>query len=128
MHTNIANFIQTARIFKILLYIYGQNYNDNVDMNNKVTINPQLISRCDFKHLFTYRLLYHIMIHYDVELRRVYLNRAELIIRYNSNHKTFKLSMEELIDNNIIVPYNYYKDWYSVNNKIFINFINGVTK
>ena len=110
------------------MYIYGQNDNDNVDMNNKVTINPQLISRCDFKHLFTYRLLYHIMIHYDIELRRVYLNRAELIIRYNSNHKTFKLSMEELIDNNIIVPYNYYKDWYSVNNKIFINFINGVTK
>lgn len=128
MHTNITNFIQTARIFKILLYIYGQNDNDNVDMNNKVTINPQLIGRCDFKHLFTYKLLYHIMIYYDTELRRVRLNKAELVLKYNCSNYSVSKALDELKDNGIITNYNYYKDWYSVNNKIFINFVNGIVK
>ena len=35
--------------------------------------------------------------------------------------------MKELIDSKIITPYNYYKNWYSVDNKIFINFVNGIT-
>lgn len=44
-------------------------------MNNKVTINPQLILKYDFKHLFTYRLINHIMIYYDTELHRVHLDK-----------------------------------------------------
>lgn len=115
-------------IFNFLLYIYSRNNNNYIGMNNKVTINPQLIAKYDFKHLFTYKLLYHIMINYDVELRRVRLNKQELLIKYNSNSKTLKVAMDELIDNKIITTYNYYKDWYSVDNKIFINFVNGITK
>lgn len=128
MHTNIAIFIQTTRIFKILLYIYSQNVNINAGMNNKVTINPQLVIKYDFKHIFTYRLLYHIMIHYDRELRRVRLNKAELVSKYGRSDYSVIKAIEELKDNGIVANYNYYKDWYSVNNKIFINFINGVTK
>lgn len=128
MHTNIANFIQTARMFKILLYIYSQNVNINVGMNNKVTINPQLVIKYNFKHLFTYRLLYHLMAYYDTELRRIRLNQAEIVNMYGSNNKTVKWAIEELIDNGIITPYNQYKNWYSVNNKVFISFINGITK
>lgn len=128
MHTNIANFIQTAMIFKILLYIYSKNDNTGSDMNNKVTVNPQLVIKYDFKHLFTYKLFYHLMAYYDTELRRVRLNQAEIINMYNSNSKTFKVAIGELIDNDIIAPYNHYKNWYSVNNKVFISFINGITK
>lgn len=110
------------------MYIYGQNDNDNIDMNNKVTINPQLIIKYDFKHIFTYRLLYHIMIHYDRELRRVRLNKAELVFKYSRSDYSVIKAIEELKDNDIITNYNYYKDWYSVNNKIFINFVNGIEK
>ena len=115
-------------MFKILLYIYSQNVNINVDMNNKVTINPQLVIKYNFKHLFTYRLLYHLMAYYDTELRRIRLNQAEIVNMYGSNNKTVKWAIEELIDNGVITPYNQYKNWYSVNNKVFISFINGITK
>ena len=96
-------------------------------MNNKVTINPQLILKYDFKHLFTYRLLNHIMAYYDTELRRVRLDKNELIIKYGVSNKTVKDVIQELIDTKIIAPYNYYKNRYSVDNKIFINFVNGIT-
>ena len=96
-------------------------------MNNKVTINPQLILKYDFKHLFTYRLINHIMIYYDTELHRVHLDKNEIILKYSVSRPTLNNVMKELIDNKIITPYNYYKNWYSVDNKIFINFINGIT-
>lgn len=96
-------------------------------MNNKVTINPQLILKYDFKHLFTYRLLNHIMTYYDTELRRVRLDKNELILKYGVSNKTVKDVIQELIDTKVISPYNYYKNWYSVDNKIFINFVNGIT-
>lgn len=96
-------------------------------MNNKVTINPQLILKYDFKHLFTYRLLNHIMTYYDTELRRVRLDKNELVLKYGVSNKTVKDVIQELIDTKVIFPYNYYKNWYSVDNKIFINFVNGIT-
>ena len=115
-------------IFNFLFYIYGQNINDANDMNNKVTINPQLISKHNFKHIFTYILLYHIMIYYDTEVRRVRLNKAEIVLKYNCSNYSVSKALDELKDNGIITNYNYYKDWYSVNNKIFINFVNGIVK
>lgn len=97
-------------------------------MNNKVTINPQLINKHSFKHIFTYKLLYHIMIYYDIELRRIRLNKAELVLKYNCSDYSVSKAIDELKNNNIIANYNYYKNWYSVDNKIFINFINGIEK
>lgn len=97
-------------------------------MNNRCTVNPQLIIKYDFKHLFSYRLLYHIMAFYDTDSRRVFIDKQDIIIRYNSNHKTINAAMQELIDNKIISPYNYYKNQYSIDNKVFIDFKNGVTK
>ena len=79
-------------------------------MNNKVTINPQLILKYDFKHLFTYRLINHIMVYYDTELRRVRLDKNELILKYGVSNKTIKDVIQELIDTKIIIPYNYYKN------------------
>lgn len=97
-------------------------------MNNKVTINPQLIAKYDFKHLFSYKLIYHIMIYYDTELHRVRLNVSELINQYNGNNKTIKSAIEELVDNNIIIKSDIYSNWYNINTKVFIKFVNGVTK
>lgn len=93
-------------------------------MNNKVIINPLIIIKYNFKHAFTYKLLYHIMIYYDTELNRVHIDKNELILKYVISDKTVKVSIKELIDNEIIEPYNYYKNWYSVNRKVFIKFLN----
>lgn len=115
-------------IFNFLFYIYDQNTNVTNVINNKVTINPQLIIRCNFKHIFTYRLLYHIMINYDIELRRVRLNKAEIVLKYSCSDYSVSKAIEELKVYGIITNYNYYKDWYYVNNKIFINFVNGIER
>lgn len=123
MHTNITNFIQIARIFKILLYIYSQNVNINVGMNNKVTINPKAILKYDFRHIFTYKLLYHIMVNYNTGLCRVYLNRKELVEKYNVSDYSIIKAIGELVNNNIINSYSYCVDWYVVNKKVFINFV-----
>ena len=37
-------------------------------------------------------------------------------------------AIKELIDNNIITKYKYYKNQYTINNKVFLNFTNGITK
>lgn len=97
-------------------------------MNNKVTINPQLVLKYELKHLFSYKLLHHIMAFYDTEVCRVRLDIAELELKYGHSRKTIKVSIEELVDNKIITPYNYYKNWYEIDKKIFINFINGITQ
>jgi hypothetical protein len=91
-------------------------------MNNRCTINPQLIIKYDFKHLFTYRMLYHIMTYYDTDSKRVFIDKADIAMRYNSNHHSVNNAINELIDNKIISPYNYYKNQYVVDTKVFINF------
>lgn len=97
-------------------------------MNNKCTINPQLIIKYDFKHLFTYRMLYHIMAYYDIDSRRVFIDKHEIELKYNSNHKSINNAITELIDNDIIKPYNYYKNQYTINTKVFVGFEFGLTK
>lgn len=128
MNTNITIFAQYTRIFKILFYIYDYNYLNNKDMNNKCTINPQLIIKYDFKHIFTYKLLYHIMAYYDNDSKTLMLDKQDIELRYNSNHHSVNNAIRELIDYKVIVPNKSYKNKYTINNKVFINFINGLTK
>lgn len=97
-------------------------------MNNKCTINPQLIIKYNFKYLFTYRMLYHIMAYYDTDSRRVFIDKQDIALRYNSNHHSVNNAINELIDNGIISRYNYYKNQYAINAKVFIKFENGVIK
>lgn len=91
-------------------------------MNNKCTINVSNINNYDFKHNFTYRLLFHIMQNYDIEMNKVKLDTKEISIIYNMNHKTLKCAIEELIDKSIIIPINHYKYWYNVNYRLFLEF------
>ena len=110
------------------MYISTDNVLNNVVMNNKVIVNPQLILKYDFKHLFTYRMLYHIMAYYDTDSKRVFIDKQDIALRYGSNHYSVNKAMEELIDRKVITPYNYYKNQYSVDTKVFVGFVNGVTK
>lgn len=115
-------------MFQNLFYIcIHNNVNDDV-MNNKCTINPQLIIKYDFKHLFTYRMLYHIMAYYDTDSKRIFIDKQDIALRYNSNHHSVNNAIKELIDNSIISKCNYYKNQYTINNKVFLDFTNGVTK
>lgn len=50
MHTNITKNVENTRIFQILFYIYDNNDNKDDDMNNKCTINPQLIIKYKIKY------------------------------------------------------------------------------
>lgn len=128
MHTKITKIIQNTRIFQNLFYIcIHNNVNDDV-MNNRCTINPQLIIKYDFKHLFTYSMLYHIMAYYDTDSKRIFIDKQDIALRYNSNHHSVNNAIKELIDNGIISKYNYYKNQYTINNKVFLDFTNGVTK
>lgn len=110
------------------MYISTDNVLNNVVMNNKVTVNPQLILKYDFKHLFTYRMLYHIMAYYDIDSKRVFIDKQDITLRYGSNHHSVKNAIDELILHKVITPYNYYKNQYSVDTKVFVGFVNGVTK
>ena len=128
MHTKITKIIQNTKIFQNLFYICSyNNVNDDV-MNNRCTVNPQLIIKYDFKHLFTYRMLYHIMAYYDTDSKRIFIDKQDIALRYNSNHHSVNNAIKELIDNGIISKYNYYKNQYTINNKVFLDFTNGVTK
>lgn len=128
MYTKITKIIQNTRIFQNLFYIcIHNNANDDV-MNNKCTINPQLIIKYDFKHIFTYRMLYHIIAYYDTDSKRIFIDKQDIALRYNSNHHSVNNAIKELIDNGIISKYNYYKNQYTINNKVFLDFTNGVTK
>lgn len=91
-------------------------------MNNKCTINPQLIIKYNFKHLFTYRMLCHIMVHYDTDSKRVFIDKEDIILRYNSNRHTVTNAINELIDKGIIIRCDYYKNQYEINTKVFIKF------
>lgn len=97
-------------------------------MNNKCTINPQLIIKYDFKHLFTYRMLYHIMAYYDTDNKRVFIDKQDIVLRYNSNYHSVNNAIKELIYNNIITKYKHHKNQYTVNNKVFLDFTNDITK
>lgn len=66
-------------------------------MNNRCTINPQLIIKYDFKHLFTYRMLYHIMAYYDTDSKRIFIDKQDIALRYNSNHHSVNNAIKELI-------------------------------
>lgn len=128
MHTNITKNVENTRIFQILFYICDNDNNKDDDMNNKCTINPQLIIKYDFKHLFTYRMLYHIMAYYDTDSKRVFIDKQDIVLRYNSNYHSVNNAIKELIDNNIIAKCKHHKNQYTINNKVFIDFTNDITK
>lgn len=97
-------------------------------MNNKCTINPQLIIKCDFKHIFTYRMLYHIMVYYDTDSETIFIDRQDIAIRYNTNYKSVCNAINELIFKEVIIKKDNYKYIYKVNKRIFIEFVTGVSK
>lgn len=92
-------------------------------MNNKVIINPQLILKCNFKHIFTYRLLNHILTYYDNDSKRIFIDKQDIINRYNSNYRAVDNAMGELLNKKIIERYNFYKHQYSVSNKFLAGVI-----
>lgn len=91
-------------------------------MNNKCTINVSNINAYDFKHNFSYRLLFHIMSHYDIEMNKVKLEPKEIYLTHNINRVTFRNSINELLDKGIIKCIDGYKYWYDVDYKLFLEF------
>lgn len=91
-------------------------------MNNKCTINVGNINNYDFKHNFSYILLFHIMSYYDIEMNKVKLEPKEISIMYNINLVTLRSSINELLDKGIIKRIESYKYWYNVNYKLFLEF------
>ena len=97
-------------------------------MNRKCTINPQVIIGFNFKHIFTYRLLYHIMVYYDADSRRVYIDKDDIVLRYGSNYTAVRKGIKELLENGVIIRYNEFKNMYKINHKVFIDFESGITE
>lgn len=91
-------------------------------MNSRVTINPKEVIKYSFKHIFSYRLLYHIMAYYDNDSNRVFIDKEEIFLKYNVSNYSINRAIEELISYNIISPYKYYKHQYIINKNIFIKF------
>lgn len=87
-------------------------------MNNKVSINPVKVIKYSFKHIFTYKLLFHIMAHYDPITKRVCLDKQDIADRYFTSYKNVSKCIEELIDNEVIDYIEHYKNWYSINSRI----------
>lgn len=96
-------------------------------MNNKCTINPQLIIKYNFKHNFTYRMLYHIMAYYDKDSERIFIDRHDIILKYNVNYYSINNAIDELLSFGIITRHKYYKNQYLINTKVFIDFESGLT-
>lgn len=91
-------------------------------MNNKCTIDLNILNKYDFKYILTYRVLFDIMRNYDIEVGRIKLDPRELIIKFGTCHTTMKNTMNELIDNNIVTKAPNCKYWYKVNHKLFLAF------
>ena len=89
-------------------------------MNDKVEVSPELILKYDFKHLFTYRLLFHIMGSYNIELNKVELNKQKIIKQYNSNYKTINIAIRELLDKGIIAYHSHDKAQYKVKTNFIV--------
>lgn len=90
-------------------------------MNEKCIINPIKALAYNFKHNFSYRLLFHIMIHYDKEDGYVIINKVNLIELYNSNYHSVNNAVNELIDAGVIERYKRYKDAYKVDKEVLVN-------
>lgn len=91
-------------------------------MNTKVTVNVKGISKCDFKHLVTYRVLNYILINFDIEMGKVKLNPIDIALEFNTYDKAIRIAIKELLDNKIIFKVDFYKNWYSINKNVFVEF------
>lgn len=91
-------------------------------MNNKVTINPVYVLNWDFKHIFSYKLMVHILSHYNTNIKAIIIDKQDIKLRYNSNSYSINSALKELIDKDIILPCEDYKDKYKINNKFFTYF------
>jgi hypothetical protein len=89
-------------------------------MNRKCTVNPVTLNSFNFKHNFTYRLLYYVILYYDFDSKRLYLDKDDVSQKYNINRVSLRNAINELIENDIIVKYNGFKNVYKVNNKLFV--------
>lgn len=84
-----------------------------------ITINANTLFKCDFKHILSYRLILYITINMNPINLTVKLNKDELYRKLNTNHKTLKSSIAELIYVGIIEPTKDYKDYYIINEEYF---------
>ena len=91
-------------------------------MNRKCTINLKNDDDINYKHHFTYRLLFYIMKRYDKDCKRIIIDKDEVIKECNTNHVSLNNAIKELISKGIIIRYNEYKNCYKINNKFFISF------
>lgn len=91
-------------------------------MNNRVAVNPELILKCDFKHLFTYKLLFHVMAYYDAEVNKVKIDKKEIRETYIVSHKTLNVAVEELLEKEIIVLCPYCKNHYRVKTNFIVKY------
>ena len=117
--TNITKIVYIAMIYKILFLYCDNNYISNV-MNNKVVININNIIKYDFKHLFTYKLFYHIIAYCNPDNYTIDIIKNNISKMYNVSIYSVDNAINELIDNNIISKYNYYRYIYRINNKKYI--------
>ena len=67
-------------------------------------------------------MLCHIMAYYDTDSKRVFIDKQDIVLRYNSNRHTVTNAINELIDKGIIIRCDYYKNQYNINTKVFIKF------
>lgn len=86
-------------------------------MNNKVIINPDVLFNYNFNCYMTYRLLYYVMVNYDQSIHKVKLDVAEINKQIGVSKPTLYKGIRELLEYNIIIKCEYYKNWYKINKK-----------
>lgn len=91
-------------------------------MNAKCIINPIVLVKYNFKHHFSYKLMFYIMTYYDTKVGYVVIDKNTIIDIFNINRHTVANAIDELKRNKIIKRYKHFKDKYTVNDKIFIKF------
>lgn len=94
------------------------NQSNNRIMNSKVIIAPEHFLKCDFKHLFTYRFLFHLLAKFNGDNNRITIVKKDIIDKYSSNYHTVNRAIEELIDKDIICRDVYKKDTYILSTKL----------
>lgn len=57
-------------------------------------------------------MIYNITAYYDTDSKQFFIDKQDVVLRYN----------------NIIAKYKYYKNKYTINNKVFLNFTNDIAK
>lgn len=89
-------------------------------MNNNVNINPTAVIEYNFKHAFSYRLLWYLLSIYDVETRRVGIDKQRIIKELNSSYYSVNSALDELVGKHVITKLHWSNIWYSISPKVLI--------